>query len=192
MAKKYEFKPDKPRISWLSKLHLTVLQRKAILKWSLYGLFLLVLSVLQDVILCRFRLHGATTELVPCAIFLICVISGTHHGSLFALISSALYLFSGTAPGPYSMVFITFLAIFTAITRQAFLQKGFGAALVCVSIAMLIYSLLNYAMALFLGLTILSHFTGALLTPAMTLPALVLLYPICTSIEALGGETWKE
>ena len=87
MGKKYEFQPDKPRSSWLSKLHLTRLQRLALLKWVLYSLMLLVLSVVQDVILCRFRLFGATTELVPLGIFLICLVEGTERGSLFALIT---------------------------------------------------------------------------------------------------------
>ena len=192
MAKKYEFKPDKPRISWLSKLHLTVLQRKAILKWSLYGLFLLVLSVLQDVILCRFRLHGATTELVPCAIFLICVISGTHHGSLFALISSALYLFSGTAPGPYSMVFITFLGIFVSILRQSFLQKGFAAAMLCTVLAMVAYVLLNFVIGVFLGLAPTHRFIGVCITAGLSLIPAPIFYPIFMSIGSIGGEAWKE
>ena len=43
MAKNYEFRPDKPQVSWLSKLHLTQLQRQALLKWTLYALLLLVL-----------------------------------------------------------------------------------------------------------------------------------------------------
>ena len=74
MGKKYEFQPDKPRSTWLSKLYLTRLQRLALLKWVLYALMVLVLSVVQDVVLCRFRLFGATTELVPCGIFLLCLL----------------------------------------------------------------------------------------------------------------------
>ena len=192
MAKKYEFKPDKPRSSWLSKLYLTALQRKAILKWSLYGLSLLILSVLQDVILCRFRLFGATTELVPCAIFLICVLSGTEQGSIFALVSSALYLFSGTAPGPYSMVFITFLAIFMSIMRQAFLQKGFAAAMLCTAFATVVYVLLNFIIGVFLGLAPLSRIFGACVTAALTLICAPILYPVFLSIGSIGGEAWKE
>ena len=97
MAKKYEFQPDKPYATWLSKLQLTKLQQKQVLKWTLYALILLILSVLQDVVLSRFRLFGATTDLIPCTIILICMIEGSHRGSLFALISGCLYLFSGSA-----------------------------------------------------------------------------------------------
>lgn len=192
MAKKYEFKPDKPRSSWLSKLHLTALQRKAILKWGLYGLFLLVLSVLQDVILCRFRIYGATTELVPCAIFLICVLSGTDKGSIFALVSSLLYLFSGSAPGPYSMVFITFLGIFVSIFRQAYLQKGFAAAMLCTTLAMVLYTLLNFIIGVFLGLAPLDRFVGICITAGLSLIPAPIFYPIFMSIGSIGGEAWKE
>lgn len=192
MAREYEFKPDKPRSSWLSKLYLTAIQRKAILKWGLFGLVLLVLSVLQDVILCRFRLFGATTELVPCAIFLICIIVGTEQGSLFALISAMLYLFSGTAPGPYAMVFITALAIFICILRQGYLQKGFAAAMFCCVIAVFAYELLNFAMALFLGLTIPARIGGICITAGLSCIAAPILYPLLLLIASIGGEAWKE
>ena len=192
MAKKYEFKPDKPRSSWLSKLHLTVLQRKAILKWGLFGLSLLVLSVLQDVILCRFRFYGATTELVPCAIILICVIMGTERGGVFVLISSALYLFSGTAPGPYSMVFLTFWGLFVSILRQAFLQKGFFATMLCTALAMVAYVLCNFIIGVFLGLAPFDRFFGACITAGLSLISAPILYPIFMSIGSIGGEAWKE
>ena len=192
MGKKYEFKPDKPRSSWLSKLYLTQLQRKTILKWGLYGLSLLILSLLQDVILCRFRLFGATTELVPCAIILICVLSGAEQGSLFALISSCLYLFSGTAPGPYAMVFLTFFAIFACIFRQAFLQKGFAAAMLCTAIATALYVFFNFFIGVFLGLTPFDRIIGAIITAILTLIPAPVLYPIFLSIGSIGGEAWKE
>ena len=98
MAKKYEFQPDKPYATWLSKLQLTKLQQKQVLKWALYGLLLLILSVLQDVVLCRLRLWGGTTDLLPCAIFTICLLEGTERGSVFALVASFFYLLSGTSP----------------------------------------------------------------------------------------------
>ena len=50
MAKKYEFKPDKPYSGFWEKLLLTRLQRKGLLKWSLYALSLLVLSVVAGAV----------------------------------------------------------------------------------------------------------------------------------------------
>ena len=192
MARKYEFKPDKQSGTFWSKLYLTQKQRRSILRWTLYALVLLLVSVLQDVILCRFRLLGATTDLVPLTIMLICLLEGAERSCVFALIASAVYLFSGSAPGYYSMVLITVLSILAAIAQQAYLQKGFGATVLCVSIAMVLYEVLTFCMGLFLGLTLPGRVGSFLLTTVMSLPTLLVLIPICTSIEALGGETWKE
>lgn len=192
MGFKKEFKSDKPHSGFWGKLYLTQKQRKELLKWSLYGALLLVLSLLQDVVLCQIRLFGATTELVPVGIFLICILEGAESGSIFALVSSLLYLFSGTAAGPYSMVFITVLAIGVTIFRQAYLQKGLAAAILCAGVAMLVYELLQFLMGLFLGLTIPSRFIGFVVTAALSIIAIPILYPIALSIGTIGGETWKE
>ena len=192
MARKYEFKPDKPRSGWISKLYLTRKQRLSMLKWGLYGLALLVLSVLQDVLLCRFRVYGTTTELVPCGIFLICVLQGLESGSVFALVASLLYLFSGSAPGPYAMVFITFLAVGVTFLRQSYLQSGFSAALLCTAGAMLVYEMLVFLIVLFLQQTRPDRVVGFLLTAGMTLVSVPVLYPIFLAIGKIGGETWKE
>ena len=66
MAKKYEFQPDKPYSNWLSKLQLTKQQQKQTLKWCLYALLLVVLSVAQDVVLCRMRIFGGKIGRASC------------------------------------------------------------------------------------------------------------------------------
>ena len=192
MAKKYDFQPDKPRVSWVSKLHLTQQQRRMLLKWALYALLLLVLSVLQDVVFCQLRLFGATADLLPAAIFLICFIEGAEKGGTFALVSSALYVFSGTAAGPYSMILITFLAVFVCIFRQGYLQPGFAATMLCSVFSVIIYELAVFAIGLALGLTIPSRIIGFAVTAAFSCLAAPVLYPIARSISSIGGETWKE
>lgn len=192
MAKNYEFRPDKPQVSWLSKLHLTQQQRSTLLKWALYGLLLLVLSLLQDVVLCRLRLFEATTELVPCAIFLICIMEGSESGSLFSLISSSLYVFSGSAAGPYCLILITALAIFVCIFRQGYLRKGFAAAMLCTAFAVILYETAVFAIGFFTGLTIAERFIGFAVTAGLTILTAPILYPIILSIGSIGGETWKE
>lgn len=192
MAKRYEFKQDRQGTGFFSKLYLTPKQRRSILRWGLYALLLLVLSVVQDVMLCRIRVYGATTDLVPCGIILICVLEGAQKSCIFALIASAVFLFAGGAPGPYSMVFLTGMAIMAAIFREAYLQRGMGAHLVCVALTLTLYMLLNFAMGLFLRLTLPGRIWGFLLSAAMTMPVALILHPICTSIEAMGGNTWKE
>lgn len=192
MAKNYEFRPDKPQVSWASKLHLTQKQRKSLLKWALYALLLLVLSLLQDVVLSRFRLFGATTDLVPCAIILICILEGSQKGSIFALVSSAFYLFSGSAAGPYCLILITFLAIIVCIFRQGYLQEGFAAAMLCTVFAVVVYEAAVFAIGYVMGLTIPSRIIGFGVTAVLSCLAAPVLYPIILSIASIGGETWKE
>ena len=192
MARKYEFQPDKPRVSWLSKLHLTRQQRGNLLKWALYALLLLVLSLLQDVVLCQLRFFGATAELIPCAIFLICVMEGAEQGGTFALVAAALYTFSGTAAGPYCLVLITFLAVFVCIFRQGYLQPGFAATMLCTVFCVIVYELLVFVIGLVLGVTIPSRLIGFAITAGFSCLAAPVLYPLATFIDSIGGESWKE
>lgn len=192
MARKNEFKPDKPSSGLFSKLYLTQLQRRSLLKWGLYALALILLSVLQDVILSRYTIFGATTDLVPCGIFLICILEGMESGSVFCLTASLIYLFSGAAPGPYCVVFITFLGVGATFFRQSYLQKGFGAASLCTGVCAFVYELLIFAAVLFLGLTTADRFGVFLATGIVSAAAAPLLYPIMHSIGTIGGETWKE
>lgn len=192
MARKNEFRPDKPRSSFLSKLYLTQKQRRSLLKWCLYGLILLVLSVLQDVVFCHMRIFGATTQLVPCGIFLICILEGIHTGSVFALVASVLYLFSGTAPGTYAMVLLVVLAVLVCVFRQAYLQKDFSSVVLCTAAGMVLYELSIFAMGLFLGLTTPGRILGFCITALLSAVAAPVLYPVAVSVRSLGGEVWKE
>ena len=192
MGKKYEFRPDKPRSGFLSKLYLTQKQRRSLLKWCLYGLVLLILSILQDVVFCHMRIFGASTELVPCGIFLICILEGIHTGSVFALVASLVYLFSGTAPGAYAMVLLVALAVFCCVFRQAYLQKDFFSVVLCTAAGMLVYELSVFLMGLFLGFTTPGRVIGFCITALVSAVAAPVLYPIAASIRSLGGEVWKE
>lgn len=192
MAKKNEFKPDKTGSGLLSKLYITPAQRRNILKWVLYSLVLLVLSLLQDVVLCKFRLFGATTELVPCAIILICLLEGSQGGCVFTLLAALFYWFSGATLGPIAMVAITALSIFVAMFRQSYLQKGFGAAMLCTVFAVVVYEMILFLVGAFTGLTPWGRFGGFLITAGLSLLAAPILYPILLSIASIGGETWKE
>lgn len=189
MFKKPEFRPDKTGNGILSKLYLTAAQRRAILKWALYAGVLLLLSLLQDVIFSKVRLFGATTDLVPCAIIMICILEGAHKSAIFTLVAACLFLFSGGAPGPYCLVFLTALALTASLLRQGLLAKRFSSAMLCGLTAFVLYELLTFAMGLFLSYTTLARLKGFLITIVLSLPALLVLYPVCVSI---GGKTWKE
>ena len=190
MAKKYDFKPDKPYSGFWEKLIPTRQQRRNILKWTLYSLVLIVLSVIQDVLLSRVRISGATTELVPCGIFIICLLEGLERGCIFALIASVLYLFSGSAAGVYSIVFITALAIFITWLRQSWLQKGFGAAMFCTALGMFTHALATWAFGAFLGMTGFYRIGSFLLSALLTMVFAPLIYPVLTAIG--GADIWKE
>ncbi len=192
MAKRQEFQADKPHSSLLDKLYITPKQRLSALKWLLIGLVLLFLSVAQDVVLCRFRLFGATTDLVPCAIILICIMEGVETGCIFALVSSLIYQFSGSAPGMYAMVFLTIVAILATVFRQSYLQKGFGAAFFCTAGATAIYELLIFFMGLFLGLSLPERIVGFMITSGLSLICIPFLYPLVMLIGTIGGSIWNE
>lgn len=193
MAKNnFEFKPDKEGPDLLSRLSLTRKQRQNLLKWGLYGLILLFLSVLQDVFIPGFASIGIHTDLVPCAIFTICVIEGAESGSGFALAASLAYLFSGAAAGFHTVPILTFIAIGATIFRQSYLQKGFSATVLCVGISMIVYETVIFLIALMLGMTFSARYGVFLMMAVLSSLLAPLLYPIFTAIGKIGGESWKE
>ncbi len=190
--KKYEFRPDKPVNGLLSKLSLTRKQRMSLLKWGLYALVLLVLSVVQDVILCKVDIFGATPELLPCAILLMGIYQGVETGSVFCLTAAALYQFSGAAAGYYDIVIITALTVAAAMFRQTYLRKSVSSDILCTLVTLFLYKFLHFGIGLVFQLVppsrIVTFFISTLLT-ALLIPV---LYPITVTIDRIGGETWKE
>jgi hypothetical protein len=192
MAKKNEFQPDRPQSGLLSKLYLTKRQRLSILKWGLYTLLLVLLSVLQDVLLCRMRLFGATTELVPCGILMVCLAEGMERGSIFSLVASCLYLFSGSAAGYHTIVLLTFLCIYLTYFRQSYLRKGFAATMLCTTAGVMAYELIVFIVSVFFGQTRMARIGVAATTGLLTLIAAPVLYPLIRGISTIGGDAWKE
>ena len=192
MAKKFEFQPDKPYSNWLAKLRLTKLQQKQVLKWFLYAFVLIILSVLQDVVLCRFRIFGGCTDLVPCGIFLICILEGSHQGSIFALVAAFLYLTSGSAPGSHVLILITLPAILVSILRQVYLRPNLLSAILCTLTAMVVYELFVYGFCLLLGSVTFGRIFSFLISALISPVAVPLLYLISRPIMAIGGTSWKD
>lgn len=192
MGRKYNFRPDKTEAKLLNYLILTKRQQKNLLKWSLYTLFLVFLSLVQDVLLSQVRIFGATTELIPCAIFVICILEGSRRGSVFALIAALCYLFSGTAPGVYSMVTITFLGVGSTLLRQVFLQDRFSSCMLCTLGATVLYQLGNFIFGLILGLTVPDRFFGFVITAVLSLLVVPLIYLVTKAIYRIGDQIWNE
>ena len=190
--RKHEFRPDTVRQDILGKLLLTKKQRQSVLRWMLFSIVCLSGLILQDVVMSRFSILGATTDLVPSCILAICILQGAESGSIFALTASVIYFFSGSAPGAYAIPLITGIAVLGAIFRQGYLRKGFSTLVICTGVGLLLYELGIFFIGLFLGSTIMARFWIFPATALITLALVPLLYPILLSIGKIGGETWKE
>jgi hypothetical protein len=190
--RKRDFKPDRGGKSLLNRLYLTPTQRLRILKWTLFALGLVALSLLQDALLSQMSLLGATTDLVCCGIFLAALLLEPEQGGVLALIASTVYYFSGSAPGPYAIALLTVLSLLLNIFRHAFLRRSFGSVMLCAGVGILVYEMLIYCIGLFLGFTTPARATVFLLTAGLSLVFLPVLYPVFLAVGKIGGETWKE
>lgn len=190
--RKHEFRPDKTGSGWLAQLYITRQQRARLLRWGLHCLAVVFLSLLQDVIFCRIRIYGAATDLVVAGIFLLCMLLPTDSAAIFTLLASVGYYFSGSAAGPYSILFLTGLGVFINIFRSSFLRKGFAATLLCAGSAVVLYELLVFVLGVFLGHTYFARFPAFLITAGLSVAAIPVLYPVFAWIDRIGGESWKE
>lgn len=187
-----DFRPDAPDRSWLKRLYMTRLQRLHLLKWGLYGLSIILALVVQDVIMSRFPILGATTDLPVCVILLITVIESSEIGSIFVLITSILYYFCGTAPGPYVIGLLTFIGVAASMLRQMYLHRSRSAIVLCAGIAMIAYEIGICGVGVFLELTHWGRLVSFLLTGIYSAAIMIPLYPLICKIGLIGGSTWKE
>ena len=186
-----EFRPDNQGGGWKG-LQMTRLQRLTYLKWLLYIFSMIVLLVIQDVIMSRMTLFGGTTDLVAGAILLVTVMEGTEVGSLFVLLSSLLYYFSGSSPGPYSVMLLTFVGIGASMFRQMYYHRSRGSICLCAGVALVLYELATYGVALFQERTRWDRIGIFLAAGLLTWIVLIPLYSLYDRIGQIGGNTWKE
>lgn len=192
LSKQSEFKPD-PRQNSLSGLfHVTQLQKQRMLKWTLYVLTGILLLTIQDVIMSRVSIFGATTDLPVVYILLITVIEGVDVGSLFVLLASTIYYFSGSAPGPYCIGLLCAVGIIATLLRQAYLRRTKASIVICAGIALTIYEMGLFVVGIGLGLTRWDRVFSFLITAGYSFGVMVLLYPLINRIGLIGGTTWKE
>lgn len=187
-----EFKPDKPRVSPLKPLRFTHLQWLQTLRWLCYIGVCVLCLVIQDTIMSRISIFGATTDLAVSAMLLITVIEGSDVGSVFILIASTIYYFSGSAPGPYSVGLLTVLGLAATFIRQVVWNRSRSSIVLCAGLAAMAYEFSLYLVGLFLGLTAWFRLPRFLLTGVLTVAAMVPLYYCIYRIGQIGGYTWKE
>jgi len=191
-SSKSEFKPDSEDSGLLKKLYLTQVQRYTLLKWGLYIAVIVGLCMIQDVIMSQVTLFGATTDLAVCAIFLITVIEGIDVGSIFVMIASCLYYFSGSSPGPVSVAIITFLGIGACLFRQMYWHRSRGSIVLCAGLALMLYELGTFVVGMLTGLTRWDRLGVFLTTGLLSCVVMIPLYSLINVIGQIGGNTWKE
>lgn len=190
--KEVDFKPDSQGSRFLKVLHMTQVQRDTLFKWGGYSLVIILLLTIQDVIMSRIPLFGGTTDLAVCAILLITVIEGIETGSLFVLIASSLYYFSGSSPGPVIIAMLTILGIGACMFRQMYWHRSRGSIVMCAGLALMLYELGTYIFGVAQGLTRWDRIDNFAVTGLISFLILIPLYPLINKIGLIGGNTWKE
>lgn len=190
--KQPDFRPDADTSTWVKTAHLTRQQRLRLAKWGLYIVSILLSLVIQDVILSRVSILGATADLPVCVILLITVMEGTEVGSLFVLLASTFYYFTGTAPGAFCIALMSFFGIGAVLLRQMYLHRSRGSIVLCAGIAMVLYELGVYGFGLFMELTRWDRLGLFILKGAYSVLIMAAIYPLICKIGLIGGNTWKE
>ena len=188
----YEFKPDPKGTNFLKRLYMTRLQRMTLLKWGTYIMTGVALLVIQDVIMSGMRISGATTDLPVAFILLVGLYEGLENGSVFTLVASLIYWFSGSAPTPVCVGLLCALNIFIGLFRQMYWNRSFGSLTLCAGISIMLYEMLLFALGLFQGLTIMDRVGVFALTGAFTCIIMLPMYPLVRVISKIGGESWRE
>ena len=186
-----EFKPD-ARAGILKNFYITKKQRLNVLRWFLYAVLCVVLLVIQDTMMSRVSFFGVTTDLAPMVVLLITVLVGTDCGSLFVLIASLVFWFSGSAPGPYCVALLTIPGIFATMIRQVFWRRGLRSTVLCAGVALMVYELVLFCIGLVTGLTLWNRAGVFLFTGLVSWALMLPLYPLVYRIGKIGGEPWKE
>lgn len=187
-----EFKPDRNPSTWMKTARLTRQQRLRLTKWALYALTVMLCLVIQDVVLARLFLFGATADLAVCAIAVITVLEGTEAGSVFVLLASLFYYFSGSAPTAWCVGLLTFLGTGATLFRQMYWHRSKGSVILCAWIATASYEMGLFVVGLMQELTIPSRIGYFGLTILYSCIAIVPLYSLIYKIGLIGGNTWKE
>ena len=171
---------------------MTRLQRLTLLKWGLYVLSGIVLLVIQDVIMSKMRISGATTDLPVAFILLVGLYEGLDNGSVFTLAAALFYWFSGSAPTPIAVAVLCVLNVLIGLFRQMYWQRSFGSICLCAGISIMLYEMMLFVIGILQGLTIMPRAGVFALTGAITCMTMLPMYPLVRAISKIGGESWNE
>ncbi len=190
--KKLEFRPDPQRAGILNKLYLTASQRRTLAKWLLYSAVCILSLVIQGSVLGRTRFFGGQPDLVPAAIALICMVEGAIGGSTFSLCASLIYVFSGMAPGYFTIAVLTLCCSAMTLFRESYLRSSFSSLWLCAAGALMVYELATYGIGAILEYTTAARFPVFITTALLSIAVMPLYYPVLRWIGTIGGSPWKE
>ena len=171
---------------------MTRLQRMTLLKWGTYIMTGVALLVIQDVIMSGMHISGATTDLPVAFILLVGLYEGLENGSVFTLVASLVYWFSGSAPTPVCVGMLCVLNILIGLFRQMYWNRSFGSLTLCAGISIMLYEMMLFVFGLSQGLTIVDRVGVFALTGAFTCITMLPMYPLVRVISKIGGESWRE
>ena len=158
-----------------------------VIMWAVYGLFFLLISLLQTVVFGDLRIGGAKLCLLPVAVVCVAACNGHESGALFGLLAGLFWALSGGQDGPVAMVTFTVCGIFSGWLCDSLFARRF-----LPSIFLSLGALVVHQSVFFL----LQRWIGGAVVPAQWLwrsvllswPSAVVMSPLCKLIRKAGGD----
>ncbi len=105
---------------------------RKLLMWALYGLLLLAVMVLQDVVFGRTRYFGTKLCLIPVAVACISMHGGAEEGGVFGLAAGTFWCLSGGDGGGMLILLCTVCALAAGYLCDRYLNRNFlSAGMMC-------------------------------------------------------------
>ena len=171
----------------LKYLHLTKLQWRGVLRWSLYSLWFLVILLFQDVVLSQRPVLGAKLSFLPLLLVCVCVREGPEKGGLFALLAALFWCLSGADYGNVSLAVVPIGAILSSILLRSVFQPGILTTALCCLAVGLCNDLLIFGFKLVFSSVAIRYLWQTLLPGAvLSLCGLLPIYPVVRAIHKLA------
>lgn len=172
----------------LRYFHMTRQQWKQLVKWSVYGVFFLILLLLQTVVAAKNPVFGIKLCLIPAFLVCVCIKEGPEAGGLFALIGSVVWCLSGSDYGNLTIVTLTICAIVSSVLCRTLLNDRLLAVWLCVLSSCLINDSVIFLFKIILVNIDVRNFWRILLPGAAASSVFSLvIYPLVRLIHRIGG-----
>lgn len=126
---------------------------KNAIMWAVYGLFFILILVLQTVVFGRARFWDTKISLIPVAVACIAMHVGAENGGVFGLTAGLVWCLSGADGGGITILLCTVCAVAAGYLCDRFLNRNFvSAALMCL-MALAVTQFLLMLLKLYMGQT---------------------------------------